>query len=583
MTEKNIIVAESAGFCWGVKRAMDMTLETAIESKDPVFTFGPLIHNPQVIEMLEKNHVLATENISEINEGRLIIRTHGITPKVRRDLKSKGLAITDATCPLVAKVQGIIKKHASRGFDIIIIGDRGHAEVIGLMGFASNKCHVVASEDDLELLPDMEKVCVVAQTTCDTTKYEQVVGSLLLRFPSAVIVNTICEATEERQQETRDIAAQVDLMVVVGGRNSANTNRLAQLARATGAVATLIESDEELDPETVMSYDTIGLTAGTSTPSWIIERVREKLEVILNNTAPTPIDKIKGLLSSLVIGNVSLALGSALMVLANSLLAGYMFSWVSAFIASSYIFSMYALNQLNDVQTVKHNEPKKIKFYLKWQDTIKKTSIFVTLLSLLAVLYFGPLITMVYVLSVGLGLAYTVKWFPELEWLPYHRLKDIPASKDVFVGLAWLVVTVLIPAMVAEANLLTPSIIITGFYTFGLVFIRSTLSDIRDIEGDKLVGRETIPLLIGKDSTKVFLGILTIFIIGLLFISTEVGWTTSFGHLFSLTALYTIFYLWIYHMRVISKGIRLDILLDGVFYVSGLLAIIWIAIGSLTK
>ena len=272
--DSDVILAETAGFCWGVKRAMDIALTVAIDNDGPVYTHGPLIHNPQVIETLEGKEVYEAKDTQKLSAGdNVIIRTHGVTPEVRNTLKAQKLSIADATCPLVAKVQGIIKKYANRGYSTIVIGDTGHAEVIGLLGFAQGLGHVIASADEVKDLPPFDDVCVVAQTTCDTTRYEKVVAKIRERFPEAVVANTICDATGDRQGEVIRMAKDVEAIVVVGGKNSANTARLATIAKEAGVEVFLVETDDEINKEKLSRFGKIGVTAGASTPAWMIERV----------------------------------------------------------------------------------------------------------------------------------------------------------------------------------------------------------------------------------------------------------------------------------------------------------------------
>jgi len=581
MTKKEKIkVAKTAGFCWGVKRAMDMTLHTAKTTNGPVHTHGPLIHNPHVIKMLENEKVFALDDATGLDSGTVIIRTHGVTPDVRNKIKERGLTKIDATCPLVAKVQGIIKKQANKGFYTVIVGDRGHAEVIGLTGYAKGGCSVIESVDEVSSLPEMDKVCVVAQTTCDTNKYEIVAEALRAKYPEAIIGDTICEATQERQAEVLDMAKQVDLMVVVGGRNSANTARLAILAKEAGAETRLIESEDDLNLEDIKGFGRIGLTAGASTPSWMIQRVLGRLTSIAHDK-PVTLKYLAGRIVEFVsIGNLSVALGAAFMVFANATLAGYEFTWASAYIASAYLFAMYALNQLNDSQTFLHNEPEKTRFYLKHQKLIKYTAIFFAVSSLVAVFAQGWIVSLVYVGALVMGLGYTVKWFPESEAIKIHRLKDIPASKDIFVGVAWVSVTVLIPALFAGAQIISAPVAIAGVFTFTIVYIRSVVSDIRDIHGDRLIGRETIPILIGKEPTKVFVASLTIALALLLASASSLGWAPRFGYFLMLAVGYTALYLALYHARIISRGVAFDLTLDGAYHVSGLLAILWTLTGA---
>ena len=578
LKQDEVKLARTAGFCWGVKRAMDMALETAASASGPVYTHGPLIHNPQVIGMLEEKKVFAVEDATALERGVVIIRTHGVTPETRRALKERGLVIHDATCPLVARVQGIIKKHAHKGYHTVIIGDRGHAEVAGLLGYAAGRGHVIGSVEEARALPGMDKVCVVAQTTCDTRRYAEIVEALAARWPDAVVADTICDATVERQTEVRELAAQVDLMVVVGGRNSANTARLAQIAGEEGAAAMLVESEEELDAGEVARYRRIGLTAGASTPTWMIQRVLDRLRRQMRVRPPAPAETLRGALDALVISKVSTAAGAALMVYANSVLGGYAFSWRAALIAGCYIFGMYALNQLSDAQTLKHNEPEKLRFYLRHQRAITAAAGMAVAASLAAAVTLGLSTALLYVVALLMGLAYTVKWLPRNETIRVHRLKDIPASKDVFVGVAWVMVAVVVPALASGGALLEAGVGVAAVFTFTLVYIRNVLSDIRDIHGDRLVGRETIPILIGKTATKYFLGVLCAGLAAALIAAAAAGWVGGFGYAALGAVAYTALYLTLYHWRVINRGVAFDLAIDGVFHVTGALALLWVFI-----
>lgn len=570
-----IKVARTAGFCWGVKRAMDMTLETAKAADGPVYTHGPLIHNPQVIQTLEGKNVFALDDATRLDEGSVIIRTHGVTPQVRRELKEHGLKVSDATCPLVARVQGIIKKHANLGYHTVIVGDSGHAEVTGLLGFTQGRGHVVGTVEEAEALPPMDNVCVVAQTTCDTARYARVAEAIKRAYPDAVVGDTICEATYERQDEVRKLAGEVDLMVVVGGRNSANTNRLAKLAAEEGAQTLLIESDEELDPEYVIRFDSLGLTAGASTPAWMIQRVLNRLEEITADS-PAPVKgALVRFLEAVVISHLSVAAGAALMVFANATLAGFGFTWAAAYMAGAYLFSMYVINQLNDTQTFRHNEPEKIRFYLQHRKPVRAAAAGAALTSVAVAAVSGPWVLLAYGFAMALGLGYTVKWFPRSDIVRIHRLKDIPASKDVFVGVGWVFVTVVIPALAAGSALFTAPVAVAAVFTFTVVYIRSVVSDIRDIHGDRLVGRETIPILIGKEATKVFVAALTISLAAFLAASSYFGLVSPFGYLLLVSVGYTALYLALYHWRIISRGVPMDLALDGVFHVTGAIALAW--------
>ncbi|UCF02248.1 MAG: 4-hydroxy-3-methylbut-2-enyl diphosphate reductase, partial [Deltaproteobacteria bacterium] len=199
-------VAKNAGFCMGVRRAMDLVLNAARDRQpdEIIYTYGPLIHNNQVLEILERRGIRCSKDLTEAEEGgRIIIRAHGIPPQERKAIKEKGFRIINATCPRVGKVQGIIKEHALRGYDIVIVGDDNHAEVIGLKGFANGRARVLNTPKEVDRLPPMDKLLVVAQTTQDERAFKTIAGLLEKRYPETKIYNTICDSTHNRQEEVR--------------------------------------------------------------------------------------------------------------------------------------------------------------------------------------------------------------------------------------------------------------------------------------------------------------------------------------------------------------------------------------------
>ena len=274
-----VIVAASAGFCWGVRRAVEKARAIARESKAPIYTDGPLIHNDEMMARLREQGIAETDDPDSLEQGLLMIRAHGIPPDRRAKLSHFPTRLVDATCPDVAKIQGLIRKHARAGCHIVIFGDPGHAEVVGLLGYAEGKGHVVNSVEDIRALPEMQHVCAVSQSTQFPPDYEAIVQGVVRRFPDALVLDTICKSTKNRQRELLEIARKVDAIVVVGGAHSANTVRLVKLARALKPTFH-IQAKGQLDPEEFASFTTVGLTAGASTPSFIIADVRKALESI---------------------------------------------------------------------------------------------------------------------------------------------------------------------------------------------------------------------------------------------------------------------------------------------------------------
>jgi (E)-4-hydroxy-3-methyl-but-2-enyl pyrophosphate reductase len=283
MSGKRIIVAKSAGFCWGVQRAFNKVLDVAQNRPEhkPVYTYGPLIHNPQAVEMLKQKGIGVIEEIGDDMGGTVVIRTHGIPPAERKRLEASGARICDATCPDVGIIQGTVRRHLKQGYFIIIIGHREHPEVKALLGFAEKRGACINSAEELEALPeDLGKVCVVSQSTQQRAKFDALVSLIRERHPECVVFDTICRSTDSRQQEVREIAGEVDAMVVVGGRNSSNTNRLAEISREMCARTHLIESESEIEAKDFDDANVIGVTAGASTPSWVIEGVVGRLQAI---------------------------------------------------------------------------------------------------------------------------------------------------------------------------------------------------------------------------------------------------------------------------------------------------------------
>jgi len=272
-----VVLAGSAGFCWGVSRAADKARKLAGESRNLVYTDGPLIHNDQMMKHLHAEGVVQTDDPRSLRDEILLIRAHGIPPDRRRMLEKLPVTIVDATCPDVAKIQGLIRRYALRGYHVIIFGDVGHAEVIGLLGYAEGNGFVVSQPEDVNTLPSMHPVCLVAQSTQFPLAYGKVADSVRRRFHDAEVLDTICRSTKKRQRELLDIAEKVDAIVVVGASHSANTIRLVEIAR-TLKPTFHIQTSDQLDPARFRYLKSVGLTSGASTPAFIIEDVKKALE-----------------------------------------------------------------------------------------------------------------------------------------------------------------------------------------------------------------------------------------------------------------------------------------------------------------
>ena len=270
-----IVVAKSAGFCPGVKHAIEKVIALEASGKKPVYTLGPLIHNRQVTQMLERKQIVAIDTLTqaENKKGVLVIRAHGITPDFQREIENYGMELVDATCPLVKHAQNIIAKFAVQDYHTVIVGDAQHAEVIGLMGYTQGRVNVVSSLKEAQALPHFDKVNVVSQTTQPEAVFYEIAEEVKKHADQCQISNTICQPTKDRQKETIEQAQSADFVIVVGGKHSANTARLAQLCQGLCKHVQHVETDEVLDERLVVESPKIFITAGASTPSWVIEGV----------------------------------------------------------------------------------------------------------------------------------------------------------------------------------------------------------------------------------------------------------------------------------------------------------------------
>lgn len=277
-----ILIAEHSGYCYGVKRAINI-LESLLPADEPVYTLGPIIHNNQVTDYYAEKGVLVVDEMgkiidSEKNNARVVIRSHGAAKHVYTDAEALGLKIYDATCPYVKKIQNTVSTYASKGYNIIIVGSAKHPEVIGINGWCGGSAIIIEEISEIERIQEFDKpTCVVAQTTYSIEQWAILSEKLKALIPDVVIFNTICLATEQRQQACLELATKVDLMIVVGGKHSSNTIKLAELC--SKLVKTIhIETKDDLNGAELIGTKVIGITAGASTPDWIIQSVILKIE-----------------------------------------------------------------------------------------------------------------------------------------------------------------------------------------------------------------------------------------------------------------------------------------------------------------
>ena len=283
-----VTLAKSAGFCFGVKRAVDTVyeqLEKSISKNQPIYTFGPIIHNEEVVHDLEEKGVTVLESVEELEErapqgGTVIIRAHGVEKGISGKIKELGYTLVDATCPFVLKIHRLVEKYSTDGAQIVIIGNEKHPEVKGIKSWSLDPHTAVIStpeEAEKYQAESGKMVCIVAQTTFNYNKFQELVEIINKKGYDIIVLNTICNATEERQTEAAKIARDVDAMIVIGGRNSSNTQKLFEICKNECNNTYYIQTVKDLDVTCFESIDNVGITAGASTPNKIIEEVQKNV------------------------------------------------------------------------------------------------------------------------------------------------------------------------------------------------------------------------------------------------------------------------------------------------------------------
>ncbi|MDO4521530.1 MAG: 4-hydroxy-3-methylbut-2-enyl diphosphate reductase [Eubacteriales bacterium] len=275
-----VTVAKTAGFCFGVQRAVDKVYEEVEHGKKPIYTFGPIIHNEEVVSDLERRGVTVVESgeaLSTLKEGTVIIRSHGIGPEIYEMIERQGLQLVDATCPFVRKIHRIVREHDRAGEQVVIIGNAEHPEVQGIRGWCKNRAMVIETEKEARgfWLENEKPVCVVSQTTFNYNKFKNLVEILAKKGYDINVINTICSATEERQTEARQISQEVDAMIVIGGRHSSNTQKLFDICNSNCKNTYYIQTLDDLERYSFPPVGCVGITAGASTPNHLIKEVQE--------------------------------------------------------------------------------------------------------------------------------------------------------------------------------------------------------------------------------------------------------------------------------------------------------------------
>ncbi len=574
-----LLIAKAAGFCMGVRRAVDMAFDAANKHKGPVFTYGPLVHNPQVLRVLREKGISVLESIPEHSADTVLIRAHGVPPETRARLKAAGFRILDATCPRVARVQAIIKRHSRKEYACIIIGDKDHPEVVGLLGYAGKYGLAVNNLKDLEKLKPFEKAIVVAQTTQNTHFFEQVTAWVQKNRRHYKVYNTICDSTEKRQAEVQRLAQIVDAVVVVGGHNSGNTKRLAEIVRQNQKPVYHVESEADLDLEALADAEAIGITAGASTPNWVTRKVYRSLESMFYHKRRGWRRRLFQFQRLMLLTSIYVSLGAGCLTYACSHVQDVDPILPYALIAMLYVLSMHLLNNLLERKAAHYNDPDRAFFHDAYTPLLTVLALMsgAAGLSIAYIMGHAPFVILV-VMSI-LGLSYNVTLIPpRLFNSRYRRIRDIPGSKTILIALAWGVVTALYPYLSISGGL-NPQTLLIFILAALLVFVRTAFFDILDMQGDRIVGKETIAIFLGEKRSMRLLKTILVAVIIVLAVCMAIGWINLFGIALAFCPVFLLTILYVYEKGHLLPGIRLEFFVETNFLLAGIIA----GLGNLLK
>lgn len=534
MTAKTrITVARHAGFCPGVKMAIDKTLEINEKTGKKIYTLGPLIHNRQVMETIKQKNVFSVSDVSEIKENgaTVVIRAHGISPRVEKAIRSrKNLVIIDATCPLVKKVHSNIKRWTAEGYATVIVGDKNHAEVTGLAGCAGEKHYVVSGPEEAAKLPPLGKVNVVAQTTQEEDNFRKTAEIVRKKSKKTVISDTICEPTKTRQKETKIMSEKADLVIVVGGKNSANTRRLHRICSGISKKAVLVETDEDLSKEDLKNRREVFITAGASTPNWMIEKVFRKAEKLTRPAGNVP--------ARFLSFAWNLAVTSSMLTAASAMCLTYMAMRFQdleiklnfIFLSGLFVGSLHLLNRIEEKGAKVPDEVQKLLF-----TKLKKASKFLAVALGVATI-FTSLTLGIPIFALTLILWFLGSSYPDKS-KRFSGFFNFAGSKDIVTSLGWGFVCAAVPA-ISNASLFDRSSLFTLAFCILTAFVRSTFIGISNVHNDMIIGKENFYKAAGPGWTYAVIFLIFILLESLLFSLSTLGYRRQVFQ----TVFYSLFY-----------------------------------------
>jgi len=419
---------------------------------------------------------------------------------------------------------------------------------------------------------------VVAQSTQERRLFERVVKELRTRDGKLKVFDTICDATTRRQEEVKALARKVDAMVVVGGKNSANTRRLAEISRGMGVRSFHIEGPDELMEKDLAQSENIGVTAGASTPNWVIEKVIDRIAHLSNVRERRLRRAVSRFVEFVVKGDVYVGIGAAALCFACAVMRGMWPAWLSVVLSGLYIFAIHVLNHYTDREYAQYKESYKLNVQEKHKVALVTAGLLAALGGVVLSAFIGPVALGLMVLATSMGLAYNVPIVPKkiAKVIGIRRVRDLPMSKNLGTAFGWCLMIVVLPVLELGRRLeLLPTVTVFAF-SFAVVFARSMLLDLRDVQGDMMIGNETIPIMIGEWKAKVLLALVVLVSMVLVLVGSVVAWENSSGFLQLVTLGYVLLYLGLYHFRLMNQAIRCEIAADTGFVLAAGLAAAWL-------
>ncbi len=562
-----IRLARYAGFCMGVKRALELVLKEAGTSKMPTFTYGPIIHNNQVLEVLKKRGIKVLKERG-VKGGSVVIRAHGVPPKTKEDLLNKGYKVVDGTCPRVLGVQALARRYSAKGRDVVIVGEKDHPEVIGIVGHTNNKAMVINSEEEVEGLIGLNNPVVIAQTTQDRDRFWKIVQRLRNSYPELEAHETICNATKLRQDEIKRLSFQSDLVLVIGDRNSGNTRRLFEISKKINPNTFMVETEKEIKAEWFRGVKVVAVSAGASTPNWMIMRVLRRLEEISGKSESLASRTLRGVVRALFCTGLLPSMGLFGMVITSVVLMDLARHLRYPTAIGLLYYAMVVMARFMDKDSHSYNDPYISSFLERYKGVVIATGWISGIL--------GTFLTgVVFPLShLGIALLLLVVVASYKFRKGFSKIFDFPGIRSIGEAVIWTILSGPFLLFLYEKNETLPIVSITLF-CLNLGLLRSLILDVLHLQGDLIIGQKSLSVKLGDKRVNRYILYLLISCLLILVIAGALGLfsTVSFALTFALVGIFLCYIS--YTKRWVMIPSRVEILLESMFLFMGYISYIW--------